>query len=89
MASLDFKFTNALVTPFTFVKDLFTEAAHEPQVIPDTASVTVLGAARTGVAERMFVATKSAAKSSFMFAPLVARPVRRCPASALHRRLMG
>lgn len=40
-ASLRSRLTRTFVTPFTFVNDLFTEVTHEPQVIPDTASVTV------------------------------------------------
>ena len=45
-ASFFSRLTSALATPSILVNDLCTEITHDPQVMPDTESVTVLTAAR-------------------------------------------
>lgn len=51
--------TSALVTPSIFINDLFTETTQEPQLIPETASVTVLLSANA-VVENNTAAVKHA-----------------------------
>ena len=43
--------TSALITPSSLVKDLFTEIAQKPHVIPGTESVTALISANALVAK--------------------------------------
>ena len=57
-----------MVTPWTFVNDLFTEITHDAQVIPDTESVTVLISANAAVAKKVVEmnSTQSSRVSRFM-----------------------
>jgi len=69
-ASAFSRLTSAFVTPPILVSDLFTEITQAVQVIPDTASVTVLTSAYATVVNMTVAAHHAAAVViSFMSAP--------------------
>ena len=66
-ASAFSRLMSALLTPCTLVNDLFTEIAQEPQVIPDTASVTVLVAVHPQAEYAIATAITARAMKFFIF----------------------
>jgi len=68
-ASAFSRLMSALLTPFTLVNDLFTEIAQESQVIPDTASVTVLVAVHPEDEYAIATAITARAMKFFIFLP--------------------